>query len=161
MADDVVSVLTFKSVKTILESGGTQSWVLDPNRAKKCKFAVICRNSKTWEAEGPEDHGTAFMVGLIKDVIPSTEDDGRWLIRFSEYALCSWPDQWDGRNPVAYWTTDDYEVEGGFDDLVFQPMPTPHGFEEAPAGLTIAGAKAALAKSLGVPISSIEITIKA
>lgn len=161
MANDVISVLTFKSVKTILELGGSQSWVLDPNRAKKCKYVVVCRNARTWEAEGPENHGSAFMVGKVKDVVPSTDSEGRWLIRFSEYALCDWPDAWEGRNPVGYWTTNDYEGgHAAFEALDFQPMPMASA-EEAPLGLTIAGAKLALAKSLGVSIDAIEITIKA
>src|SRR5690348_5677626 len=98
MPDHVIAVLTYKSLETILSTGGTQSWVLDRPRAKACKYAVLCRNARTRHAEGPEAHGTAFMVGRIKDVVPSA-DDGRWLILFSEYALCDWPDEWRGRNP--------------------------------------------------------------
>jgi Arc/MetJ-type ribon-helix-helix transcriptional regulator len=124
MAELVVSVLTYKSVQTILQTGGTQSWALDKERARSCDYVVICRNAKTRDAEGPEEHGSAFMVGKISDVVPSTETPGRWLIKMSEYALVDWPNEWEGRNPVAYWTTDDYDVGAeGFRELDFQPVP--------------------------------------
>lgn len=157
MPEDVISVLTFKSIDTILRSGGTQSWSLDRSRARNCRYAVVCRNANTRESEGPEPHGTAFMVGKIKDVVPSTETQGRWLILFSEYALCNWPDEWEGRNPVAYWDTDDYDAD--FDTLDFQPMPVLAS--PTSLGMTIGDAKAGLAKTLGVPMEAIEIIIRA
>ncbi len=123
MSENVVSVLTFKSVGRILETGGTQSWRLQPDRVAKCKYAVVCRNASTREAEGPEVHKTAFMVGKVRGVVPSTDHDGRWLILFSEYAECSAPDQWEGRYPVTYLTTDDYPAID-FDRLNFLPMPS-------------------------------------
>ena len=98
------------------------------------------------------------MVGKIKDVVPSTETEGRWLILFSEYALCDWADQWDGRNPVAYWTTDDYEGYD-FDALDFQPMPILAAPVAQP--MTISDAKTGLSKTFGVPIEAIEIIIRA
>ena len=151
---DVISVLTFKSIETILATGGTQSWALDRNRAARCDYVVICRNAKTRDSEGPEEHGTAFMVGKIKDVVPSTETEGRWLIQISEYALVEWPNEWEGhRNPVAYWNDNDYE---GVDlkSLPYQP------FEKLPQGLTILEAKAGLSLGLNVPESAIEIVVR-
>ena len=120
---NVISVLTFKSVETILRNGGTQSWSLDPDRARACKYVVICRNAKTRDAQGPEPHGSAFMVGKVNGVVPSTESDGRWLITISKYALVEWLDQWQGRNPVAYWDTSDYGDISDFESLDFVPMP--------------------------------------
>jgi len=158
MADNVISVLTYKSVETILKTGGTQSWALERNRARNCKYAVVCRNARTREAEGPEPHGTAFMVGKIKDVVPSTETEGRWLILFSEYAFVDWPDEWEGRNPVAYWTTDDYKGRN-FDALEFHPMPALCAPGDQP--MTIADAKRTLSRSLGVSADAIEIVIRA
>ena len=160
MADNVISVLTFKSIETILSTGGTQSWVLDRPRAKACKYVVICRNARTRNAEGPEVHGTAFMVGKIKDVVPSTDNDGRWLILISEYAHCEWPDEWSGRNPIAYWTTDDFgEGQASFDRLEFKPMPNATVLANA-GGLSIEDAKAGLAKTFRVPPDKIEILIR-
>jgi hypothetical protein len=160
MAQDVVQVLTFKSVETILTTGGTQSWALDRERAKNCEFAVVCRNASTREAQGPEDHGAAFMVGRIKDVVPSTETPGRWLIAFSEYALVDWKDEWEGnRNPVAYYRTDDYAEIEDFESLEFHPMPVSVAPVASPP-MTIARAKRELAESLGVPEQTIEIVIR-
>lgn len=149
---DVISVLTYKSIETILEVGGTQSWRLDRTRAAGCDYVVICRNKKSPGAEGPEPHGTAFMVGKVKDVVPSTETADRWLITISEYALTDFPDQWEGRNPVGYWTDDDFDID--FKRLDYKPI------NASPAGLTIAEAKAGLALGLNVPETSIEIIIR-
>lgn len=151
---DVISVLTFKSVETILKTGGTQSWALDRARAARCDYVVVCRNANTREAEGSEPHGSAFMVGKVKDVVPSTETQGRWLILMSDYALVGIPDQWKGRNPVAYWKDEDYP-EIDFNTLDYQPLL------KSPPGLTIAQAKAGLAIGLQVPESAIEILVRA
>ncbi|MBY2941866.1 hypothetical protein HF264_19560 [Rhizobium leguminosarum] len=151
---DIISVLTFKSTETILASGGTQSWALDRTRAARCDYVVICRNARNREAEGPEEHGTAFLVGKVKDVAPSTEADGRWMIQISEYAKINCAEQWSGRNPVAYWKDSDYP-DIDFKSLAFKPVAPP-----TPSGLTIAEAKAGLALTFGVAESAIEITIR-
>ncbi len=151
---DVISVLTFKSIETILAVGGTQSWALDRTRAARCDYVVMCRNAKTREAQGPEEHGTAFLVGKVKDVVPSTETLGRWLILISEYARINVPDQWSGRNPVAYWKDRD------FPDVDFKALQYQSVGASKPAGLTIAEAKAGLAIAFNVPESAIEITIR-
>ena len=162
MSENVIQVLTFKSIETILATGGTQSWALDRTRAKACKYAVCCRNANTRDAEGNEAHGSAFMVGLVSDVVPSTETEGRWLIKFSKYALVNVGDQWEGRNPVRFYDSDDYSGFIDFDALDWIPMPEPtvRRLVLKPQGLTIAEAKAGLALSFGVDPSAIEITIR-
>ncbi|MBB5716824.1 hypothetical protein [Sphingomonas aerophila] len=163
MSDNVVQVLTYKSVATILAVGGTQSWTLDRNRAKGCKYVVCCRNANTREAEGNEAHGSAFMVGKVSDVVSSTDHDGRWLILFSEYATVDVGEQWEGRNPVRFYTVEDYEGHIDFDALDWKPMPEPEakiGTVPPSQGLTITQAKAALAATFGVDPSAVEITIR-
>ena len=150
---DVISVLTYKSIETILAIGGTQSWILDRNRAFRCDYVVMCRNAKRSDVEGPEEHGTAFMVGKVKDVVPSTEIEGRWLIQISEYALVDVPEQWEGRNPVTYWKDDQYE-DINFKALDYEPL------EKLPRRLTILEAKAGLALGLNVPETAIEIVVR-
>ena len=162
MTDNVFQVLTYKSVQTILAAGGTQSWALDRNRVRNCKYAVCCRNAQTRVPEGAEAHGSAFIVGLISDVVPSTETEGRWLVLFSEYAVVNVGDQWEGRNPVAYYTVEEYEGDIDFDALDWKPMPE-RAVEltaNTKKGMNIAEAKAALAVSFGVDPSAIEITIR-
>jgi hypothetical protein len=151
---DVISVLTYKSVETILETGGTQSWALDRTRAARCDYVVMCRNAKTRDAEGPEEHGSAFLVGKVKDVVPSTETPGRWLILISEYAEVDVKDQWEGRNPVAYWKDRDYP------DIDFKALDYKPVLPSVSRGLTIAEAKAGLAIGFNVPESAVEITIR-
>lgn len=168
MPDNVLSVLTFKSVETLEDCGGTQSWVLDRNRAKACKYAVVCRNAHYPGVEGKEPHGHAFMVGKISDVVASTETEGRWLVKFSEYAVGDFGPQWESRNPVAYYTTADYVTTKGykgidFESLDFKPMPEPAQIEDAPStkvGLTMIEAKQGLAITFGVEPAAIEITIR-
>lgn len=166
MAEEVLSFLTAKSVETTLQVGGTQSWVLNRARARACRYAILCRNAHSPCVEGDEPHHTAFMVGRIKDIVPSTESEGRWLVLFSEYALCRVPEQWAGRNPVAYWTTDNYP-HIDFSALEFRPMPGSEGSVAPPAParghvpLTLAEAKAGLGLTFNLPPSAIEITIRA
>ncbi len=160
MAEKVLQVLTYKSIGTILATGGTQSWTLDRTRAKGCKYVVCCRNANTREAEGKEAHGSAFMVGKLSDVVPSTDNDGRWLVLFSKYAVVNVADQWEGRNPVRFYTTDDYD-DIDFPNLDWEPMPSlGHVTSPATKGMTIAEAKAGLAETFGVDPSAIEITIR-
>jgi hypothetical protein len=161
--ENVLQVLTFKSVETILATGGTQSWALDRSRAKACKYAVCCRNANTRDSEGNEAHGSAFLVGLVSDVVPSTETEDRWLVRFSKYALVTVADQWEGRNPVRFYTVDDYAGHIDFDAIDWLPMPLPKATESKVGGttaMTIVEAKLALSKTFGVDPSAIEITIR-
>jgi hypothetical protein len=163
MTQNVLQVLTYKSTETVIATGGTQSWALDRNRAKGCKYVVCCRNARTREAEGNEAHGSAFIVGKVSDVVPSTDTKDRWLVLFSEYALVNVGDQWEGRNPVRFYTVEDYEGHIDFEALDWKPMPessTEPNAAPTKKGMTIAAAKAALAEALGVEPSAIEITIR-
>jgi hypothetical protein len=165
MSERVVAVLTAKSIDHILEDGGTQSWALTRNNARQCQFAVCVRNAHADWTEGDEAHGTAFLVGRIKDVIPSTETEGRWMIQFSDYCIVNAADAWGGwRNPVKY--AQDAELGLDISKLKFEPMPV---HPDAPQKslpvmsqkpLTMAEAKAGLALTFGVSPDAIEITIR-
>jgi hypothetical protein len=168
MSDDAIAIFTGKSVETILQDGGTQSWVLDRGNARHCRYAVLCRNTHAEWSEGDEPHGAAFMVGRIGDVVPSTEVPDRWKILFSDYALVNIPDVWGGwRNPVRYTKMGKLGIEA--DSLAFSPMPEPQAIEPVgeqraaspqAAPLTIADAKRALAETFGVSPDAVEITIR-
>ena len=69
MRNKAVVVFTSKSVQTCLEVGGTESWALNRARAKRCEYAILCRNSSDW-SQGNEPHSSAFMIGHISDVVP-------------------------------------------------------------------------------------------
>lgn len=165
---DIVAVFTSKSVETILADGGSQSWALDRVRASRCDYLVVCRNAND-QPEGPEPHGSAFLVGKVSDVVASTETAGRYKILISHYALVTWEDEWGGaRNPVAYWKDSDYTDDDGkvrdFKALDFRKVEdfaVDRAGDNAPASLTIAAAKAGLAATFNVPETAIEITIRA
>ena len=178
MLRTAIAVLTFKSREHILSVGGTCSWALNRANARKFEFVVCTRNANTRDAEGPEAHATAFLVGRISDVDLSPENPERWLIRFSEYAAVDvagvWGKGW--RNPVRYTSMEDLGIDP--DTLDWQPMPDPERIElsaepeavtkdSAPAEdegkprrLTIAEAKAGLAATFGVGVDAVEITIR-
>ena len=157
---DVISVFTSKSVETIIADGGSQAWTLDRARAARCDYLVACRNAHG-EPEGPEPHRQAFLVGKVSDIVASTETDGRFKILISEWAKVDWDEGWgEGRrNPVAYYKDADFCDNNGnpvdFKSLPFQKLAA------APRGLSIAEAKAALAITFDVPVSAIEVTIRA
>lgn len=160
-----IAVFTGKSFDHILQDGGSQSWVLDRNNARRRAFLVCCRSGIDW-VEGHEPRGSAFLVGRIEDVLPSSEVPGRWLVRISEYARVDVPDVWQNwRNPVRYTDLADLGID--FTTLHFAPMPersnpvrdtTTAGASEH--GLTIAEAKRGLAKTFDVAEDAIEITIR-
>ena len=160
-----IAVFTGKSFDHILQDGGSQSWVLDRNNARRCVYLVCCRSGIDW-VEGHEPRGSAFLVGRIEDVVPSSEIAARWLVRISEYARIDVPGVWKSwRNPVRY--TDLAALGIDFTTLHFTPMPErSHPVKgitttsEPEQGLTIAEAKRGLAKTFGVAEDAIEITIR-
>jgi hypothetical protein len=169
-ADDTIVVFTARSPDRIIREGGSQAWVLNPARAKQAKWLVCTQNRHHPNHEfsdATEPHGTAFLVGKISGIVPSSEDPDRWMIEISEFARINMPSVWYGRNPVRY----TYLLEVVFTDvrnLKFQPMPqrdvakpVEQGAESAsPHSLTIAEAKQALALTFGVKPDAVEITIR-
>jgi hypothetical protein len=168
-SDQAAVVFTRKSRERILSEGGTSSWRLDSNHARRCAFAVCTRNANAREAEGLEAHQSAFLVGKVKDVVPVSNRPGRYRIQFSEYAVLNVPNVWKGdRNPVKYASMQDLGIDPS--SLKWEPMPEPTEPQEpAPkvnasvntGPLTIAEAKKGLSLTLGVPPEAIEITIRA
>lgn len=178
MAEEALVFLTFKPTDVIFQNGGTSSWALNLNRARKCRFALLSRNAKDKRtpARAPEPHHQGFMVGKISDVTPAPDDPGDWLVEFSEFAEINFDELWKGdRNPVRYAKVEDLEKEFNFrfDKLDWQPMPPRGETVEAaiapPRGrqrstgvqpLTMADAKAGLALTFGVSPEAVEITIR-
>ncbi len=74
MSDEAIVVFTAKSVEHLLREGGTSSWRLDRNHARQCSFAVCTRNANADWVEGSEAHHSAFLVGKIREVVPSRKD---------------------------------------------------------------------------------------
>ena len=166
---NVLMVFTFKSTETILGDGGTCSWHVKPQRAQLCEYAVCTRNAKHKSVQGKEPHGSAFLIGRIRDVVPTPRDiderPDRFLIRFSEYARVSLPNAWKGdRVPTRY--MDERELGIHFDKLKWQPLPEsasstpPVEAASALTKLSMAEARPLLARQYGVPPDAIEIIIR-
>src|SRR5947209_442436 len=116
MSDESIAVFTSKTFKRILHDGASHSWVLDPNRARKCLY-LICLQIRQGPdrdfADVPAEPGAVFMIGKISDVIPDPEEPGgnRWWICISEYAKYKVLNAWKGwRNPVRYTTLEEMGI---------------------------------------------------
>ena len=173
MPTSVLAIFTGKGTPVILEVGGSQSWVLDRNKARACKYAVLYFNEGApWSTKGfATPHHHAFLVGRISDVARSVETPDRWIVEFDEYAEVKDAGVWGGwRNPIRYTTLEELGIDES--ELDFKPMPAPN---ESPATapdphtsrsgpepmrLTIEAAKAGLAATYGVKPEAIEIIIR-
>ncbi|PPJ01213.1 hypothetical protein C5E51_34420 [Nocardia nova] len=167
---DTIVVFTARSADRIIREGGSQAWVLNPVRARQCRYLVCTQNQHHPDHEfsdATEPHGTGFLIGKISRLTPAAHEPDRWLIEIDEYARINTPDLWDGsRNPVRY--TDLKELGIDVDALEFEKMPqkeveslnTPASAATEAAGLTIAQAKAGLAATYGVQPDAIEIVIR-
>jgi len=167
VSEKITVVFTAKSIERILREGGTSSWRLDRNHARRCAFAVCTRNAHADWVEGPEAHRSAFLIGKVSDVVPASDNKDRFLIQFSEYARVDIPEIWKGdRNPVKYGTLEELGID--LTRLHWEPMPAsrepipeivrPKGTNVGP--LTMAEAKSGLAIAFGVSPEAIEITIR-
>lgn len=163
LAKDSVCVLTARGLHKILKEGGSKSWVLDSARAMKMKYVICVQNRNfpdDW-GEATAEHHTAFLVGKLKEVVPA-DNDGRWLLRFSEYAEVDSDEKvWPGnRNPVMYTSLEEMGIK--VEDLEFKPMPPPNTAERRPdPPFTIAECKRRLAAAFDVSEDKITITISA
>lgn len=166
MENDVIALFTTKSAQDCLDVGGTQSWALNPANAKNCRYAVLCRNPEA-ELVGKELHRTAFMIGRISPVVPSTETPGRWMLTFDEYALIDNPEVWkDWRNPVRYTTFAKLGIS--LAEIKFKPMPRNTKQSQAtslsqtgtPTKFDIDTAKRGIAAYYNVKPEAVEITIR-
>ncbi len=171
---ECVVVFTFRGVERIVREEGTSAWRLDPIRAGHCAYAVCTRNKYSpYPVEGDEEHGSAFLIGKVRDVVlardPKEAAAGRFLIRFREYASINVPHAWKGdRNPVKYGTLKELGINPA--GLDWKPMPSA-GFPQRAAQhppdagdvvrpLTMLAAKQGLALTFNVPPEAIEIIVR-
>jgi hypothetical protein len=189
MAHQAVVTFTARGSGRIIQEGGSQSWKLNTERMKDIEFLVCTQNIHNGPWGGMDHpHRSAFLVGRVSGVVPSTDTPGRWLITMSEFARVNIPEVWDkSRFPVRYTTLEDLDIDPTkleFEPLPPQPdAPTPEDDEaeheeipppgivsetgvEAeevrPSGVvrSVADAKRVLSHVLGVPQASIEITVR-
>lgn len=156
--NDAVVVATVKSLRHMLEIGGSGYWKANGERVEKCKYVVAtCKGHSSWANDRE-----AFLVGKISEVVAIPSRDGKLLIRFSEYATISVPNAWKGqRNPVSYTSLSALRLKQ--EELKWTAVPDydKPPLEPRECGLTIEQAKAGIAALLGISADCIEITIKA
>jgi hypothetical protein len=184
-SEQAAVVFTFKSIEHICAVGGTQSWRMHQSHFGTFDYVICARNRRREDVEGPEEHGSAFLIGKVRDIVPSTEHDDpekpRFLIRMTEAAIIrDKPGFWQwGRWPTHYDSLDALGIDPS--DYDFKPLPellaeirrTDGGFGEpsapalpsrAPGRRTwkesIEHAKMSLATELGVDVEAIEIAVR-
>jgi hypothetical protein len=169
-SDKSLVVFTYKSVDTILGEGGTSSWHVKRDRARTCEFVVCTRNAHSNHGhEGREAHRSAFMIGRIKDVVPTPEDTrkGRFSIQLSEFARIDIPDAWRGdRIPTRYSSLKALGIDPA--KLKWQNMPARADVSTSRRPRTlqtlsqaISEARGNIALVAGVKPEAVEITIRA
>jgi hypothetical protein len=166
---DTILVLTADRADDILAKGGSGDWVLNIEKAARHRYLVCCRKTR-WDnrPEGIPD-GSAFLVGVIKDFVKAERPTNartqyRYRIALSQVARIERPNVWNPswRNPVGYTTLAALGLDAKA--LKMKPLVVPVVASpvaaSAPAYLTIAQAKKALAASFGVEPEDVEIHIR-
>lgn len=173
---DTIVVFTARSPKRIVREGGSQAWKLNPAHAKQCVWLLCTQNRHHKDgdfSDATQPHGSGFLLGKVLAVRESPEGRyGRWIVEISEFALlnCSelWQKNFKGRQPVRYASLSALGIDPSKQQFhamperqhpLSQPLPT-QGEVLAPAMLTIAQARKALAATFGVQPDAIEITIR-
>lgn len=190
-----LSLFTVESIDKVRKNGGSVYWKISQQRAMGFKYAVLVQNKwkalaeagewDTFATDMPHEHGHAFMVGEIRDVVPANEGgaEDRFRIRFSAIAPIepTVPDCWKAwRMPLNYSQT----IEGlGIDlsTLVWEAVelqprqqperepraldtetpsqtPEPAAREDRPLGNLEAVTRFAAAR-FGVDVSEIEVSV--
>lgn len=181
------AVFTYKSIARIAQDGGTQSWRMDAKHIGTFNWVICARCRTEFDAEDDRLHKTAFLLGKVLDVVPSTEPHNdptrggnrRWLFRLSEVAVLDIPEFWKfGRWPVSIDTLDAFGINPA--DYTFRPL-SEFLDDAAEAAITqenarrhdelairarrtvseiIAEHKASISEEIGVPEDRIEISVR-
>lgn len=148
---NAIQTFTRHSFESIESRGGDHAWVLDQNRAKTYEYLVCCSSVGA-------NRGSGFLIGKISGVEVDHVDPAgktRYVICVSEVASIDIPGLWTGQqNPVRYTSLEELGID--ISKLAFRKV----GIIQSNSSLTIAQAKAGLAKTFGVSENNIEIVIK-
>ena len=171
---DSIVVFTGATIPDILAEKGSGNWVLNARRAAGCKYLVCCRRQNWNNMENQEPNGAAFLIGIIKKLVPKlmpgTEnrpEQQRYFIEISRYAQVRKEGVWkEWRNPVRYNRLEELGVDvkslkfESVEDGTAKARETGKSAGSMPRALTIAEAKAGLAVTLGINPDDIEIHIR-
>ena len=150
--ENTIITYTRNQLQEIKAKGCDYSWILNKQRAEKCKYLVCCHS------EGAKRRN-AFLVALINR-IRQTDDDAkgnaRWAIDISEYASIDIPSVWKGwQNPVHYTSLEEIGIK--LSTIKFEQLQES---VNSISPLTIEQARQGLAKFFAVDPEQIEILIK-
>jgi hypothetical protein len=164
--DTAVVVFTSKDLEVMFGQGGSGDWAADRDRLSTCQYLVAVANAKSsWSKHPGSRHSHAFLVGKVSGAVAVPGNPNRTIIQLSEYAEVDVPGAWKGqRNPVRYSNLSEFGISTG--RLAWKEFPAspPRATAQATDGiqpLSVEEAKAGLAAKFGVPVESIEITIRA
>jgi hypothetical protein len=159
--EDTIIVLTSKALQTMVLEGGCGHWRANETSIRRCKYIVATRNKRSTWVEGPEPHGTAFLIGEVSGAIPIQD---RYIVQMSRYAEINIADIWQsgGSNPVRYVNMYDLGIE--LSKVEWKKWPEQVEVTSTAASktrpLTLLEAKKGLALTFGVEEDAIEITIR-
>jgi hypothetical protein len=164
MANDVVMVLTSKSLETMEKEGGSGNWAARRDRLEHARWIVAVRNRHSNWSQGDEEHGSAFLIGQVTGVKPSPPSQpNRFIITFDQYAELKNPEKvWgNNRNPVTYTSLSELGIEP--EKLDWKPFSGAPSADEIHAsstpGAVIDQARAMIASSLAISPDAVKITI--
>jgi hypothetical protein len=184
-SDRAAVVFTSKSIEHMCSDGGSQSWRMHQSHFGTFDYLICTRNRRREDVEGPEEHGSAFLIGKVRDIVPATGRDTpskpRFLIRMSEAAIIRGkPDFWQwGRWPTHYDSLENLGINAA--DYDFKPLPDlsaevrmMNGGVTGGSGISkpvpsssrrswreaVEHAKASLAAELDLAVAAIEISFK-
>jgi hypothetical protein len=151
--ENTIVTFTRNQLQEIKAEGCDYSWILNKQRAEKCKYLVCCHS------EGAKRRD-AFLVALISKIRQVDNDvngNARWAIDISEYASIDLPNMWGGwQNPVHYASLEELGIK--LSNLKLEKLPESEK-NDTPS-LTLEQAKQGLAKSFAINPEQIEILIK-
>ncbi|MBP0447540.1 hypothetical protein J8J14_22535 [Roseomonas sp. SSH11] len=126
-----VMIMTARGPARIIQEGGSQAFVLNPEKAKRHGYVVLVQNQHngTWGG-ATEPHGMAFMIGKIRSVDPSPERPERFIVRIERYARIAVPIVWPGRNPIRYIDLETYGIDPAGLEWIDMPQPVEATTEE-------------------------------
>jgi hypothetical protein len=170
---------TARGSDRIIQEGGSQSWKLNTDRMKDVEYLVCTQNRHNGPWGGMDHpHRSAFIVGKVSGIIPSTDTPGRWMIAINEFARINLPEVWDkSRFPVRYTTLEELGIDVATldfeplpqmpdrvavedDEAEHEEVPPPTIVSETGIVRSVADAKRVLSHVLGVPQSAIDITVR-
>lgn len=150
--ENTIITFTRNQLQEIKEKGYDYSWILNKQRAEKCKYLVCCHS----EGAKRRDAFLVALINRIRQVDNDVKGNARWAIDISEYANIDLPNVWQGwQNPVHYTSLDELGIEPS--SIRFKKLQES---KNDISSLTIEQAKQGLAKSFAINPEQIEILIK-